>query len=116
MEYQGPRGTSVKITEKPGLAMMAMLMRKKRFRRPTCGRPKCPLISSGSGCFDTCYQEGIIYTGTCRICEQTNIKSVYIGETSRTLHTRANQHLSDLKRTISNSRNRTDSVGDQEGL
>ena len=33
LENQGPRGTSVKVTEKPGLAIMSMIMGKKRFRR-----------------------------------------------------------------------------------
>ena len=115
-DYQGPRGTSVKVTEKPGLAVMSMVQGKKRFRRPSCGRTKCPLSSAGQDCFDACYQEGIIYTGRCRICEENGTQSVYIGESSRTLFTRTNQHLRDLKRTISRPRTESGNAEEREEL
>ena len=104
MSSQGPRGTSVKIVEKPGLAVMSMIRGKKKFRRLSCGRLKCPLVASGSGCLDNCYQEGIIYTGTCKLCTDDNKKSIYIGESSRTLYTRVGQHINDFKR----AKNRSD--------
>ena len=58
----------------------------------------------------------MIYTGKCRICEENSVQSVYIGETSRTLYTRADQHFRDLRRILSRTRTESESVGDQEGL
>ena len=99
---EGPKGTKVKIVEKPGLKVTAMVQSTKNFKRLSCGRLKCPLKDSEHGCRDTCFMESVIYMGQCNLC--VNTKSIYIGETSRTIYTRANQHLNDFVR----SKNRGD--------
>ena len=45
--------------------------------------------------------------GTCRLCNDVDSKSVYIGESSRTLYTRVEQHHRDFTR----ARNRPETVG-----
>ena len=45
---------------------------------------------------EDCSCEGILYTATCQKCEGT--PSVYIGDPSRTLYVRGNQHRSDFAR------------------
>ena len=93
---EGPKGTKVKIVEKPGLKVTAMVQSTKNFKRLSCGRLKCPLKDSEHGCRDTCFMESVVYMGQCNLC--VNTKSIYIGETSRTIYTRANQHLRDFEK------------------
>ena len=104
-EFRGPKGTSVKVVEKPGVMVMTDVRSNKKFTRISCGRDKCPLRSAGKDCFDKCYQEGIIYVSKCNLCSEQGTSSVYIGETSRTLYTRSKQHYNDFKREINNQGN-----------
>ena len=73
-----------------------MVQNMRNFRRLSCGRLKCPLKDSEHGCRDVCFMESVVYMGECNLCERS--KSVYIGEMSRTLYTRANQHLRDFEK------------------
>ena len=86
----------MKIVEKPGMRVTAMVQDMSNFMRLSCGRQNCPLVRSGSDCYDECYCEGVVYIGECKLCISS--KSMYIGESSRTLYTRANQHLNDFKK------------------
>ena len=102
----GPKGTVVKIVEKPGAPILAGLAPNNPFKSPTCPKPDCPLHSGK--CQGKCAIENILYKATCNICQQHQIdegatmdkviQRTYIGETSRTLRIRANQHLNDLRR------------------
>ena len=47
----------------------------------------CPTIIKGS-----CNTKGVVYEVTCDRCSG-EVKSTYIGETARTLHSRASEHL-----------------------
>ena len=94
-EYRGPKGTSVKVVEKPGVMLMSDVRSNKKFTRVTCGREKCPLGSAGKDCYDKCYQEGIIYVSYCTLCSEQGTTSVYNGETSRNLNSKAGQYWSD---------------------
>ena len=92
----GPRGTQVKVIEKPGPLIMSGLARNNPFKRWTCGRPKCPLTLAGQRCNEQCYKEGILYTASCNRCHENQLEAgldpkdrMYIGESSRTLYTRA---------------------------
>ena len=75
---KGPRGTSVKIVERPGMTVMSSVRDMRMFRRVSCNRMKCPLLSTDTGCLDRCYKEGVIYMGSCKICHGDK-KSIYIG-------------------------------------
>ena len=101
----GPIGTSVKVIEKPGPSIVSGLIRNNPFPRTHCGRELCPL----ENCQDKCAVENVTYRADCMLCstEQSDMGilhppvPVYIGETSRTLYIRANQHYKDCTR-ISN--------------
>ena len=70
-----------------------------------CHGINCPLESSGQDCKDQCRMENIIYKAICNKCNQNQIdggenldkviNSIYIGEISRTLSIRSNQHKDD---------------------
>ena len=106
----GPKGTVVKIVEKPGAPILAGLAPNNPFKSPTCPKSDCPLPTGK--CKGMCSLENILYKATCNICQQNQIDEgttidkiihrTYIGETSRTLRIRANQHHNDLKRCSKN--------------
>ena len=105
LKGNGPIGTSVKVIEKPGPSIVTGLIRNNPFPRTHCGRELCPL----ENCQDKCAVENVTYRADCMLCstEQSDMGilhppvPVYVGETSRTLYIRANQHYKDCTR-ISN--------------
>ena len=99
----GPRGTSVKIIEKPGKPLMSGL---RSIPDPIhCYKGNCPIESQGLACNFECGKENILYEEVCRRCRDSQIDAgilpdettdyVYIGETSRTLAVRSGQHRDD---------------------
>ena len=98
--HPGPVGTSVKVVERPGPPITRGLSRNNPFPRLSCGRNKCPLADSNRGCREDCSSEGILYAAFCKKCEEdpSVTNNIYIGETSRTLWIRANQHKEDYQR------------------
>ena len=99
----GPRGTSVKVVEKPGQPIMAGISSNNPFKQPECRRPNCPLVASEEDCLGRCAEEGITYKARCTLCEEEQkeepevIHSQYVGESSRTLLVRSSQHYRDYK-------------------
>ena len=74
-------------------------MRNNPFPRKTCGQIDCPI----NDCKDNCSKESVLYTATCIKCEENTKlggKPTYIGETSRTVNIRANQHRKDCTKVI----------------
>ena len=113
----GPRGTSVKVVERPGPPIFRGLSKNEPFPRTSCGRPSCPLTSTDRGCREDCSSEGILYVASCQKCEGNPEakNNIYIGESSRTLWVRANQHISDfnkMHRVNGNSDNTTSFMWD----
>ena len=110
--HPGPRGTSLKICEIPGKPLMTGLKKAPSVHN-NCHNMNCPLESSGQECKDQCRIENIIYKAVCRKCDQNQINggenpekvtsSIYIGETSRTLGVRSNQHKDDYLKCMRNS-------------
>ena len=109
----GPRGTSVKVLERPGPPLMAGIAANNPFKDQPCWKPHCPLESTGQKCKGRCMTEGIIYRATCQKCEEQQlhlgvkenevIQHQYIGETSRTLDIRSNQHKKDFLKASNNN-------------
>ena len=84
---------------------MSNLARSNPFKRSSCGRQRCPLLLGESKCNEDCYKESIVYLATCNRCYDAELEAglepkprVYIGESSRTLYTRTQQHLQDYQR------------------
>ena len=99
VRFPGPRGTSLKIVEKPGKSIMSSLTSKPVI--DTCHNPKCPIEASGNLCNNQCRTENVIYEAQCTHCKtdmDNPMDYIYIGETSRTLSVRAEQHMNDYRR------------------
>ena len=97
MMAKGPLGTSVKVVERPGAKIHTGLSMNDPFKRESCQRRGCPYMESGRKCRGQCYKEGFVYLAECKVCS-TSTTQVYTGESSRTLYTRCQQHLSDYRR------------------
>ena len=101
---KGPRGTKVKVLERPGPILMSDLLRNNPFSRQSCNRAQCPLVRNGTDCLEKCSKESVLYKAVCVRCNNAQndvdpgkvVDMTYIGETSRTLLVRSNQHLIDL--------------------
>lgn len=109
----GPVGTQVLVLEKPGNRVMAEIGKNNPFPRKNCGRDNCPL----EVCNEKCYNQGIVYEATCVRCIDIDVnigsssnRYLYIGETSRTIYTRYQQHISDYMKAsrTTNSRSEDD--------
>ena len=112
---KGPRGTSVKVEEKPGDGVFSRMAPKHPFNRWSCERDECPIKISGRGCNERCTKEGIIYKATCNLCMDINkeLRYEYIGETSRTLYTRAGQHIRVYNSTVRSTGNNPSQDADE---
>lgn len=89
----GPRGCSVKVMERPGNKINLGLSMNDPFKRSECQREKCPIATEGKPCKCNCYKEGVVYQATCDLCGAR-----YIGESGRTIYTRAGQHIADFEK------------------
>ena len=103
-----PRPTDqfLRVQERPGPSLRVTMVRNNPSPRETCGRPECPLAREGP-CRERCYQENIGYSIVCKRCLSSNSNSntgnhprIYIGESHRSIFTRFNGHLSDLKSSV----------------
>ena len=109
-QFPGPKGTVVKVVEKPGNPILAGLAPNDPFKSLQCPKEDCPITKKP--CRGRCGIENIIYTATCNICEDRQLNEdtspecvvhrQYLGETSRTLRIRAGQHRSDFIKCASN--------------
>ena len=107
----GPKGTSVRVVERPGTPLMRGIAVNIPFPLPQCGREDCPLSIHGGECNDRCRLEGVVYRAACQICirnqdgipSSNRYESFYEGETSRPVYTRALQHLADYRKAARNS-------------
>ena len=57
-----------------------------------CGRKLCYACKSTAGKGISCRKEGINYSITCKLCETTGRKTLYLGESSRSAYERMNEH------------------------
>ena len=126
----GPRGTHVKVVEKPGPTIMRGISSTNPFKLEVCPKDDCPINEGGLNCLGKCSCENIIYRATCIKCveeqvdngvqEDQVIKHQYIGETSRTVRTRRIQHLNDYKKCIkykqTHGQTVTDNLGENDKL
>ena len=101
VNYPGPKGTVIKVMEKPGRPVMTGL-RPDPQENSMCYRADCPLTRSGQEFMDNCRIENILYIAHHQeeqgILPEMIMEALYIGETSRTLGVRSNQHLEDYRR------------------
>ena len=73
-------------------------VKKNPIPKEHCSRIACPL--KNIGCKEKCQVEGVAYVSRCKRCWEgagEEGEKVYIGESSRSVYTRAQGHYTDLK-------------------
>ena len=108
-------GEKVKVVEKTGVKLESILTSSDPFREGDCGRPDCGLCGDEDSKGQNCRRRNVTYTNTCKICEKKGVKSVYIGETSRSLKERQAEHLNDAQEKKEQSHMWQHSSGEHEG-
>ena len=68
-EVPGPIGTSVKVVERLWAKIHHGIANNSLFKRKTCGRTSCPLMSHGMDWKNKCMTENIMYRADCTKCE-----------------------------------------------
>ena len=104
-QVPGPKEQVLKVVETPGLSVKNVLCKNNPVPREHCSRSSCPLRDIG--CRERCHKEGVGYTARCKRCwqgEDMEGKRVYIGESSRSVYTRAHGHYTDLKSKMKSGR------------
>ena len=74
-----------------------MLVKKDPWGDSGCGKTKCK-VCGGSEERAKCRVRGVTYSNTCQLCKAVGRESVYIGETSKTLAERSEEHYNNQRR------------------
>ena len=91
----------VRVIERLGGKLCDQLCNPTPWKNQHCGRQNCFPCRTKEG---SCKQTNITYKWTCLTClSDRGDRSVYLGESSRSLWDRTVEHLEDLKRRNSNS-------------
>ena len=89
-----------KIAEQGGVSLKSLITKNSPTEAATCNKSDYPICDSGNGRNQNCHRTtkgGVGYTITCLNCSVDDIKSIYHGETSRTLHSRLKEHAGGLR-------------------
>ena len=101
-DYEAEEGVHFKIIETSGYSMKRVLQTSNPLKSPGCSSPDCLPCEGGKGEGGDCRGCGVNYQLECQLCPG-DAMSVYIGESSRNLFTRTQEHLSNFRRGEQNS-------------
>ena len=109
---EGILGFRVKVVERTGSSLKSILPNTNPWSGSSCGREKCVTCTQGTEDMPTCTKRNLVYENICLSCNpeaankgplpmdriNTDIPSVYIGETSRSVYERAREHWDDFRK------------------
>ena len=97
-------GFGIKIVERTGSNLKSKFPQASLWEGSKCGREKCVTCEQGAEVTAPCTRKSLVYENICGECNQgakgkeevtggnPDIPSIYVGETSRTIFERANEH------------------------
>ena len=104
-------GFRMKVVESAGTSLGNMLSNKNPWAGGKCGRSKCKVCEQTSESMEDCKTKNVLYESRCCGCNGTEKKekdrnlmdsrplpSIYVGESSRTLHERSVEHHRDYSK------------------
>ena len=104
LQEEGQRlGLNIRAVEQGGTSLKRKLTGGDLKGGELCGQPDCLLCKSGvkGGCHR---RAGVVYKGTCNICENANIVAAYYGESAFSGYYRTNVHAKEIeKRDLENA-------------
>ena len=93
----------VKIVERNGIQLQRLLTKADPWAGGKCGRQTCTVCSQEDPKTPRCRQANITYRTSCKLCTSGGTRSCYIGERSRSLGERINEHTSDCDKDLEGS-------------
>ena len=86
----------IKAVEQGGISLKRKLTGADLKVGEACGQPDCALCTSGlqGGCHR---RAGVVYKGTCNICEEQNITATYFGESGFSGFYRSQVHAKEIR-------------------
>ena len=95
-------GNRVKVVERSGTTIRQLLVKSNPWAGGHCGRD-CMVCEFGDG-KQNCFEKNIVYEITCLECEKQNKTTLYVGETSRSMHCRfSREHWRDYQNGVASS-------------
>ena len=97
-------GFSIKIVERAGATLRSSFPLANLWEDQKCGREDCVPCEQGAEKIQPCYRSSLVYENICKTCNpgadpgkeqpnlRTDIPTVYVGETSRSLYERMREH------------------------
>ena len=102
-------GFVIKVVEKAGSPLKNNFPLNNLWEGTKCGREECIPCIQGAKVLPNCTQPSLVYENVCRSCNQgaankreeqpfrTDIPTLYVGETGRSLHERIAEHWKDWR-------------------
>ena len=92
LEKEKDKGDTFSLVEVGGNTIKSLIQKSNPTATPGCPKDDCMCCRVERGKGGPCHQNNVNYVVECGLC--TDEKTVYIGETSRNLYTRMNEHKS----------------------
>ena len=92
LEKEKGKGDTFSLVEIGGQTVKRMMQRSNPTATPGCPKEDCMCCRVERGKGGPCHQNNVNYVVECGLC--TEEKTIYVGETSRNLYTRMNEHKS----------------------
>ena len=90
-------GIHFNIVETGGKTLKRELQKSNPTAAPGCDKTNCPCCNETRGRGGQCHRANVNYEVMCGLCPK-NSSVKYIGETSRNLYTRMNEHLAESEK------------------
>ena len=88
----------VKVIERNGKRLLEILVKNNPWSSEPCTRQNCPVCQQEvRPKVPGCHKRNITYVNVCLTCEEEGRKTQYVGESSRSLAERYQEHLDDAK-------------------
>ena len=104
-------GFKLKVVENAGTSLGQMLSNKNPWAGSKCGRPDCFPCKQQTEHVENCGIQNVVYESRCNVCnleekgkkektleDKRPLPSIYVGESSRILKERINEHHADYNK------------------
>ena len=103
-------GFGVKVVERSGSSLKSQFPQASLWEGSHCGRDSCITCNQGADFMTHCSKKSLVYENTCATCNtkasskegvtetDSDIPSLYVGESSRTIQERGLEHWADFRR------------------
>ena len=96
-DLDGTLNKRVKVVERNGPQLVRLFTRSVPWAGEDCNRPQCKVCTKAEDKTPNCEQKNLTYKTSCKICDKVGTPSVYVGETSRSLRERMQEHSDDAR-------------------